>query len=222
MRHRSPQLPLTAPWIAHAHANELAAMSALLDEQPGLAQLIQQDLEAAARRIRRRDGGASRASRRSRVLIVRQLTGWTYAELAFHLADSATYRAFCRIGALAKPPSKSALAAARRSGPASDPRDDERAAGDECGGRAVDPARTVRMDATVVPMAIHHPTDSSLLRDAVRVLDRLLQRMEPRRRLHRVSSPSQAREAPRDGDRHIWHRTPCRRRRACYRELDRL
>jgi hypothetical protein len=31
MRHLSPQLPLTAPWIAHPHANELAAMSAVLD-----------------------------------------------------------------------------------------------------------------------------------------------------------------------------------------------
>ena len=46
MRHLSPQLPLTAPWIAHAHAAELAAMSALLDEQPALSAGVQQDLEA--------------------------------------------------------------------------------------------------------------------------------------------------------------------------------
>lgn len=32
MRHLSPQLPLSTPWIHHAHAKELAAMSALLDE----------------------------------------------------------------------------------------------------------------------------------------------------------------------------------------------
>ena len=37
MRHVSPQLSLTAPWIAHAHATELAVMSALLDEQPALS-----------------------------------------------------------------------------------------------------------------------------------------------------------------------------------------
>lgn len=47
MRHTSPQLPLTAPWIAHAHATELAAMSGLLDEQPVLTELVQQDLEAS-------------------------------------------------------------------------------------------------------------------------------------------------------------------------------
>ena len=34
MRHASPQLPLVAPWIAHAHATDLAAMRAVLDERP--------------------------------------------------------------------------------------------------------------------------------------------------------------------------------------------
>ena len=42
MRHMSPQLHLVAPWIAHAHAADLAAMSAVLDEQPVHAALIQQ------------------------------------------------------------------------------------------------------------------------------------------------------------------------------------
>ena len=46
MRHSSPQLPLTAPWIAHQHAAELAAMGALLDAQPALSARVQQDLEA--------------------------------------------------------------------------------------------------------------------------------------------------------------------------------
>ena len=46
MRHMAPPLPLVAPWIAHAHATDLAAMSAVLDEQPVLAALVQQDLEA--------------------------------------------------------------------------------------------------------------------------------------------------------------------------------
>src|SRR5207237_1375245 len=90
----------------------------------------------------------------------------------------ATYRAFCRIGALSKAPSKSALAATvDRVRPATLAAMNDRLV-TSAAARTVDPARTVRMDATVVPMAIHHPTDSSLLRDAVRVMDRLLQRME--------------------------------------------
>ncbi|MEK7667178.1 MAG: ISNCY family transposase, partial [Gemmatimonadota bacterium] len=44
--------------------------------------------------------------------------------------------------------------------------------------RAVETGRRVRIDSTVVPVAIHHPTDSSLLLDGVRVLLRLLRQAE--------------------------------------------
>jgi len=44
--------------------------------------------------------------------------------------------------------------------------------------RAVETGRVVRIDSTVVPVAIHPPTDSSLLLDSVRVLLRLLRRAE--------------------------------------------
>jgi hypothetical protein len=43
MRH-SKQLPLTPPWIAHEHAAELTAISALLDAEPRMAALVEQDL----------------------------------------------------------------------------------------------------------------------------------------------------------------------------------
>ena len=218
MRHMSSQLPLTVPWIAHSHADELAAMSVLLDEQPALTQLVQQDLEAGCPRNARTGRPGLTAEQTVRVLVVRQLTGWTYAELAFHLADSATYRAFCRIGALAKAPSKSALAATvDRVRPATLAAMNDRLV-TSVAARAVEPARTVRMDATVVSMAIHHPTDSSLLRDAVRVMDRLLQRMEAttgftayHRHLRRVKRRALE----------IDHLAPqaTRRRCACYREV---
>jgi transposase, IS5 family len=218
MRHTSSQLPLTAPWIAHPHAEELAAMSALLDEQPALMQLVQQDLEAGCPKNAHTGRPGLTAEQTVRILVVRQLTGWTYAELEFHLADSATYRAFCRIGTLAKAPSKSALAAAvDRVRPATLATMNDLLVTSETA-RTVEPARTVRMDATVVPMAIHHPTDSSLLRDSVRVLDRLLRRMETTigftaHHCHLKRVKRRALE--------IDHLAPqaSRRRRACYREL---
>ena len=178
MRHTSSQLPLTAPWIAHDHAADLAAMSALLDTQPALSASIQQDLEAACRRNAKTGRPGLTGEQTLRILVVRQLTGWTYAELSFHLADSATYRTFCRLSALTATPSKSALAATlRRVRPATlAAMNDALVTSDVA--RAVEPARTVRMDATVVPMAIHPPTDSSLLLDGVRMLDRLLTRAE--------------------------------------------
>ena len=88
MRHTSIQLPLTAPWIAHEHATELAAMSAVLDAQRALATHIQQDLESGCATNARTGRPGLTGDQTLRLLVVRQLTGWTYAELAFHLADS--------------------------------------------------------------------------------------------------------------------------------------
>ncbi len=178
MRRESPQLPLVAPSIAHADATDLAAMSAVLHEQPALGALVQQDLEAGCPKNARPGRPGLSGEQTLRLLLVRQLTGWTYAELSFHLADSMTYRALCRVGALVALPSTSALAATlRRVWPHTLARRNahlvtRRAA------RRVECAQTVRMDATVVPVASHPPTDSSLPLDAVRVLDRLLRRAE--------------------------------------------
>ena len=221
MRHRSSQLPLLTQWIAHPHARDLAAVSVLLDEEPALTDLVRQDLEAACRKNPRTGRPGLTDEQTTRILVLRQLTGWTYDELAFHLADSSTYRAFCRIGGLTKPPSRSALAAAvERVQPATLAAMNDRLV-TSAAARAVEPARTVRMDATVVPAAIHHPTDSSLLLDAVRVLDRLLDRMHTaanftayHRHLRRVKRRAIE----------IAHLAPqsTARRRACYREVQDL
>ena len=221
MRHMSPQLPLSAPWIAHAHATELAAISALLDEQPALSAGVQQDLEAGCPTNARTGRPGLSGEQTLRLLLVRQLTGWTYAELAFHLADSMTYRAFCRVSTLTATPSKSALAATlRRVSPHTLATLNDRLVTSAVA-RRVEPARTVRMDATVVPVTLHRPTDSTLLLDAVRVLDRLLQRAEIEAGFtayHRHLTRAKRRAME------ILHLAPRAvvRRRACYRELVQL
>lgn len=221
MRHSSLQLPLTAPWIAHPHAAELAAMSALLDAQPALSARVQQDLDAGCPTNAHTGRPGLSGDQTLRVLVVRQLTGWTYAELAFHLLDSLTYRAFCRFGALEPTPSKSALAATlhRVSPRTLAALNDQLVTSVPV--RAVEPAQTVRMDATVVPVAIHPPTDSSLLLDAVRVLDRLVRRTDRAAGFtayhrHVKRAKRRAMEIP--------HLAPqaTTRRRACYRELVQL
>lgn len=175
MRHPSLQLPLVAPCIAHPHAVELQAMSAVLDEQPALSARVQQDLDAGCPANAHTGRPGLTGEQTLRLLIVRQLTGWTYAALAFHLADSRTYRAFCRVSALVPAPSKSALAATLRRVSAGTLAALNDALVTSPAARAVERGHTVRMDATVVPVPIHHPTDSNLLLDSVRVLDRLLQ-----------------------------------------------
>ncbi len=218
MRHTSTQLPFAAPWIAHPHASDLAAMSAVLDAQPGLARLIQQDLEAACPKNPHRGRPGVNGEQALRLLLVRQLTGWTYEELAFHVLDSATYRTFCRIGALESPPKKSALAEAMRRVRATTLATVNAQVVTSPAARAIEPATTVRMDSTVVPVAIHHPTDSSLLVDAVRVLDRLVRQVEAESGFaayhHHVKVAKRRALA-------IDHLAPqaTKQRRACYRDL---
>jgi transposase, IS5 family len=218
MRHHSPQLPLTTPWIDHPHATELAAMSALLDEQPALAARVQQALDARCPRNPRTGRRGLTGEQTLRILVLRQLTGWTYEELAFHLADSATYRAFARLGALTSPPSKSAVADTLRRVPPATLRRVNDGLVTSPAARAVEPARTVRMDATVVPVAIHHPTDSGLLVDGVRVLGRLLGRLEAAvgfTAYHRHLTRAKRRALEID---HLAPQAAARRRR-CYRDL---
>lgn len=217
MRH-SDQLPLTAPWIGHVHAAELAAISQLLDAQPRLAALVEQDLLRGCRKNPRTGRPGLTGDQVLRIALVRQMRTWTYAELAFHLADSASYRTFCRVSPLGAPPSKSALAAnLRRLRPAT------LAAANalvvtSAAARRIESGRTVRIDSTVVEAAMHAPTDASLLYDGLRVLLRLLRRAEHltgftayhthrKRAKRRLLAIQQA--APQ----------ATRRRRAAYREL---
>jgi IS5 family transposase len=98
--------------------------------------------------------------------------------LAFHLADSVSYRTFCRVSGFGPAPSKSALAAnLRRVRPQTLATLNALLVTSDAA-RTVETGRIVRIDSTVVPVAIHPPTDSSLLLDGVRVLLRLLRQSE--------------------------------------------
>jgi IS5 family transposase len=177
MRH-SEQLPLTPPWIGHMHAAELTAISALIDGEPRIAGLVGQDLVRGCTKNPHTGRPGLTGDQVIRMAVARQMNTWTYAELAFHLADSASYRSFCRVGALERAPSKSAVAANLRL-----LRPTTLAAINDlvvtsAAARRVEPGRTVRIDSTVVEAAIHAPADSSLLYDGIRVLLRLLRRAE--------------------------------------------
>lgn len=217
MRH-SHQLSLTAPWIGHVHATELAAISALLDAQPRLAALVEQDLVRRCPKNARTGRPGLTGDQVLRLALARQWNDWSYEELAFHVADSASYRTFCRVSVLETAPSKSAVAANLR---ALLPQ--TLAALNDClvtspAARAIEPGRTVRIDSTVVPVAMHAPTDSALLYDSVRVLLRLLRRAE--RLADFTAYHSHLKRAKRRWLA-IAHAAPnaARQRRAAYREL---
>lgn len=169
-----PQLPLGPKWLEHPHAAELREMSRLLDGHPQLAQMVREDLVGKASAKRGRPGLSG--DQALRVLAIKQLNGFSYAELSFHLVDSRSYRSFCRFGSFGAPPRKSALQdSIARIAPSTLEAVNRilvRAALSE----GLETGEKVRVDTTVTETHIHHPTDSSLLGDCVRVLTRLLKR----------------------------------------------
>ncbi len=177
MRH-SEQLPLTAPWISHIHAAELTAISALLDQDSRIAALVEQDLFRSCRKNARTGRPGLTGDQVIRIALVRQMNSWTYAELAFHLADSVSYRSFCRVGALGSTPSKSAVAANLRKLRTETLHQINQLILISPQAQQIESGRTVRIDSTVIKGWVHAPTDSSLLFDGVRVLLRLLLRAE--------------------------------------------
>jgi IS5 family transposase len=109
-----------------------------------------------------------------RILLIKQMNDFSYDELAFHLADSATYRAFCRLPAFGPPPARATLAENLKKLSARTIEKINRRVVRYAVDIGMETGRKVRADATVSETNIHAPTDNSLLFDGVRVLSRLL------------------------------------------------
>lgn len=172
---RKTQPNLREVWLDLGHAKELQAMSRVLDDNPKIAQMVWQDLQAASgsRQATRGAGGLS-AEQVLRILVVKQMNGFSYRELAFHLADSRSYQTFCHLGITDKVPTKSALNANLKALQPATLEAINRVLLDAAQQAKVETGRMVRTDCTVVESNIHEPTDSELLWDCVRVLTRLL------------------------------------------------
>ena len=109
-----------------------------------------------------------------RAAIVKQMFGFSYKDLAFHLMDSVSLKRFCLIGIADKGFKKSVLC---KNIKAISPETWE--AVNRCIVRfakeeGIEKGRQVRIDCTVVESNIHAPSDSALLWDSVRVLARIL------------------------------------------------
>jgi transposase, IS5 family len=169
----APQLGLVAEIVNHPHAQEMAQISALLDKLPELAELIASQLSKGTRGGKAGRTGMS-GEQVLRAMVLKQIMTLSYTELAFHLADSTTYRAFCRLGAMDDAPKRATLQEnIKRVGPA---------VLEQVSGVLVKRARKLgvevgkrsRIDSTVIDANIHDPTDSRLLYDVVRVLARIM------------------------------------------------
>ncbi len=171
----NPQPSLREPWLELEHARELEAISSLLDAHPKINELVLQDLISSSPSARHDVGcGGMSAEQVLRAMLVKQLNQFTYRELAFHLADSRSYRTFCRLGIMEATPSKSTLAANIKAVKFETLERINRELVSIAEKAAIEKGKKVRVDCTVVESNIHHPTDSELLYDCVRVLTRLM------------------------------------------------
>src|SRR6201985_3425108 len=100
-----------------------------------------------------------------------------YEELAFHLEDSASFRAFARLP-MGWTPKKAVLQQTISTITAASWEAINQTGVRSARQTRLEPAAMVRIDSTVVKALMHEPSDSSLLWDAVRVMTRLLKRAD--------------------------------------------
>jgi IS5 family transposase len=168
---RTVQASIFDLFASHEIGQELKAISQWLDAHRDLLGLVARDVGRCGVKATGRQGLPAEAVLRCALL--KQYRQLSYQELAFHLEDSASFRAFARLP-WSWSPQKSVL---QKTISAIRPETWEainrvllssaRQAKLETGG-------VVRMDSTVTAALLHEPSDSSLLWDAVRVMVRLL------------------------------------------------
>src|SRR5215216_2627751 len=153
---------------------ELAQLDRLLDDDE-LFGLVKADLL-------KRYPNSARLGRRStpvevilRMLVVKRLYGWSYEQTEHFVSDSIALRQFCRLYLEKAPDDTTLIRWANVIGPETIEALNDRAV-ELAHSLKVTRGRKLRVDAMVVETNVHHPTDSALLGDGVRVLSRLLRR----------------------------------------------
>jgi transposase, IS5 family len=110
-----------------------------------------------------------------RMLVIKHLHGWSYAQTERWVNDSLVLRQFCRVYLRTVPDDTTLIRWAKLIQPATLQRLLDHVVG-LARSLKVTRGRKLRVDGTVVETNIHHPTDSTLLHDGVRVLSRTLRR----------------------------------------------
>ena len=157
----------------HEIGRELKAMSEWLDGQPDLLRLVAADLRRPKVIETGRHGLPAEAVLRCALL--KQYRQLSYEELAFHLEDSASFRAFARLP-LSWSPKRSVLHRTISAIRAETWESLNRAVLSRAQQDKLESGAVVRLDSTASAALMHAPSDSSLLWDAVRVMVRLLKR----------------------------------------------
>jgi IS5 family transposase len=153
----------------------LQAISDFLDDHEGLVTKIRGDLR---RGLKNPDTGRSGLAPREvlRSLVLMRVKNWDYRELRERIADGYTLRQFTGFRSRPVPKHNAFHRAFVRLTPATMRTVNELVV-KAAVGLGLEAGTKLRVDTTVVQTDIHHPTDATLLWDAVRVLSRLLVRL---------------------------------------------
>jgi len=164
------QLPLTPIWPDHPLGDELRTVSRILEENSKILHLIMADLSDSGEA---RGAKGMAAGQVLRCAVLKNWQGFSYRELAFHLADSYSMRAFARLP-VGWTPSHSCLQEniSRLSGRTLKKINEMLL--QWAVGQGLEDGSQIRGDSTAIAATMHHPTDSGLLRDSIRVIARLL------------------------------------------------
>ena len=168
---RTVQASIFDLFAGHEIGRELKAMSAWLAEHRALLGLVAADLRRRGVKETGRHGLPAESVLRCAVL--KQHRQLSYQELAFHLEDSWSFRAFARLP-WAWTPRKSVLHKTISALRAETWEQINRALLASARQEKLESGGMVRLDSTVTAALLHEPSDSSLLWDAVRVMVRLL------------------------------------------------
>lgn len=168
---RNQQLPLAEATANHPKAKELLKISEILDQNNSIYDMALQDLGISDNGV---GANGMTAEQVIRAAIIKQSEGYSYRELAFHLADSRSFRQFCRIGIEGKSFKKSALQQGIKAISDKTWEHINRTLVGYAQDHGIEKGRKIRVDCTVVESNIHAPYDSELLVDVNRVLASLL------------------------------------------------
>jgi len=160
------------PKLRLAMEPELAALDQRLDDD-GLFQQVKGDLARRYPNTLAQGRHSTPVAVLLRMLVVRRLYHFSYAQTEHFVSDSLLLRQFCRLYLEPAPDDTTLIRWAALIGPQTLEQLNQRVVAYSL---KVTRGRKLRTDGTVVETNIHHPTDSSLLNDGVRVLSRLLQR----------------------------------------------
>ena len=159
----------------HEIGRELRAISQWLDEHRDLLCLVASDLRQHGVKETGRHGLPAEAVLRCGLL--KQYRQLSYEELAFHLQDSASFRAFARLP-VSWCPKKSVLHKTMSAVRAETWEQINRTLLGSAHAQKLESGQAIRFDSTTSAALLHEPSDNTLLWDAVRVMVRLLERAD--------------------------------------------